>query len=180
MNQTDYLTADSFQFSVTHFVLLFLFVYFTWGKKKYQWCFKKEYIYYYCSRRIPHPTKVPPGTVSKLLNKKKRGEFFLWDTKMRQLCSASVQKLYGCDSYCVEAICNSLCEFCVRGLAREIFFSLLLWFCFFPVSIKALLLSTVPYQNLTHICFFFSLNLLIPILFLLQVTKEIRRKPKTL
>lgn len=43
--------------------------------------------------------------------KQKKGEFFLWDTKMRQLCSASVQKLYGCNSYCVEAICNSLCEF---------------------------------------------------------------------
>lgn len=42
---------------------------------------------------------------------------------------------------------------------------------------KPLLLSTVPYQNLTLT---FSLNLLIPILFLLQVTKEICRKPKTL
>lgn len=33
MNQTDYLTADSFQFSIIHFVLL-LFVYFTWKKKR--------------------------------------------------------------------------------------------------------------------------------------------------
>jgi len=31
-------------------------------------------------------------------------------------------KLYGCNSYCVEAICNSLCEFVLKGIAREIYF----------------------------------------------------------
>lgn len=134
MNQTDYLTADSFQFSVTHFVLLFLFVYFTWEKKKnISDALKKEYIYYYyCSRRIPHPTKVPPGTVSKLLNKKKkkkRGNSFCGTPK----CGNSARLRFKSSMVVIVTVLKLFaihCVFCVRGLAREIFFFFLYYYDF--------------------------------------------------
>lgn len=108
MNQTDYLTADSFQFSVIHFVLLFVCVFYL-EKKIISDALKRIYILLLQSENTSSHKGSAWNCVQ--IAKQKKGEFFLWDTKMRQLCSASVQKLYGCNSYCVEAICNSLCEF---------------------------------------------------------------------
>lgn len=66
----------------------------------------------------------------------------------------------------LEAICNSLCEFVLKG--SEICF-----FVFREHQNITFLYSAMP--NLTFILFY---NLLIPILFLLQVTKEMCRKTK--
>lgn len=91
-----------------------------------------------------------------------RGNSFCGTPNVATLLSLE-SKLYGRNRYCVEAICNSLCEFVLKEQHVR-FVSL-----FFREHQKALLFSPVPCQILHFILIYY---LLIPVLFSLQVTKE--------
>lgn len=108
INQTD---------EFTKFIFLLFFFGFVFNSKNISnaLIMKKQYIYtyiyYYCSQRIPHPTKVLPGTVSKLM--KTRGSSSCGTPNVATLLisgSCSLLVLV----YCAAAVCHSLCEFVLK------------------------------------------------------------------
>lgn len=119
---------------------------------------KKIYIHIYIMTAVRVyliPQRFCPELCPNCLTNK--GEFFLWDTKCGS-CSLLVLV------YCAAAVCHSLCAFALKDEHVR--------FASFGFRWRTnATFSPVPCQ------IYFSL---IPILFLLQVTKEMCRKPKIL
>lgn len=78
-------------------------------------------------------------------------------------------KLCGCNSYCVEAICNSLCEFVLKE--QHVRFVSVSFSFFFSREHQSItfLSSAIPKFDIFFILIYY---LFIPVLFSLQVTKE--------